>query len=146
MLLEFILAATIVPSGQVFACTPIAVWDGDGPVWCAEGPRVRLAGIAARETDGSCRRGHPCPPVSAAASKAALIRLLGTPTGTMPSGHTRISGPTLRCVSDGQAGGNRTAAWCVSPRFGDINCAMVNGGWAAKWQRYWRGHNCNSEQ
>jgi endonuclease YncB( thermonuclease family) len=49
------LAVTVVPAGQTFACTPVAVYDGDGPVWCAEGPRIRLAGIAAREMDGTCR-------------------------------------------------------------------------------------------
>src|SRR4028118_43364 len=45
----------------LFICTPVEVWDGDGPIWCAEGPRVRLAGIAARELDETCRPGHPCP-------------------------------------------------------------------------------------
>lgn len=32
--------AEIVPAGRTFQCTPGAVWDGDGPVWCAEGPKV----------------------------------------------------------------------------------------------------------
>lgn len=43
-----LLAASIVASGQTFTCTPTHVWDGDGPVWCAEGPHLRIAGIAAR--------------------------------------------------------------------------------------------------
>jgi hypothetical protein len=34
--------ATLVPAGQSFACTPIAVYDGDGPIWCAEGPRTMI--------------------------------------------------------------------------------------------------------
>jgi endonuclease YncB( thermonuclease family) len=51
----FLLAAiSIVPAGQTFQCTPTRVWDGDGPIWCGEGPRIRLSGIAAREMDGSC--------------------------------------------------------------------------------------------
>lgn len=50
-----ILAASIVAAGQTFTCTPTHVWDGDGPVWCAEGPHLRIAGIAAREMDGTCR-------------------------------------------------------------------------------------------
>jgi len=45
--------AEIVRTGQTFTCTPTAVWDGDGPVWCAEGPKVRIAGVAAREMDGT---------------------------------------------------------------------------------------------
>ena len=43
-----LLAASIVASGQTFTCTPTHVWDGDGPVWCAEGPHLRIAGIAGR--------------------------------------------------------------------------------------------------
>jgi len=34
------------------------------------------------------------------------------------------------------------AAWCVSPRSGDLSCAMVRGGWALRWDRYWRNHRC----
>lgn len=56
MLSLIILTLANLPAGVSFSCTPIAVWDGDGPIWCAEGPRIRLAGVAAREIDGSCRR------------------------------------------------------------------------------------------
>lgn len=132
----------IIPQGHDFTCTPTHVWDGDGPVWCKEGPRVRLAGIAARELDNSCSPGHPCPDASGIEARDALVELLGTPTGVGRHGHILISGPALSCRSDGSAGWNRTAAWCVSPRHGDINCAMVQGGWAARWDRYWRNHQC----
>lgn len=135
-------AAMIVPSGEAFACTPVAVWDGDGPIWCEEGPRVRLSGIAAREMDETCRSNQPCPEASATASKAALVQLIGRPIGTGRHGHTLIDGPTMRCRSVGSAGGNRTAAWCVSPQAGDVSCAMVRGGWALKWKRYWKDHTC----
>ncbi|MDG5748547.1 hypothetical protein P8Q88_10190 [Qipengyuania sp. XHP0207] len=137
------LAAAVVPAGVSFECTPTHVWDGDGPIWCAEGPRVRVSGIAARETDGTCRPGHPCPDASPEASKAALVRLLGTPIGTGPHGHTLVRGPSMRCVSTGSAGGDRTGAWCVSPKVGDISCAMVRGGYAARWDRYWQGNRCS---
>lgn len=140
-LLGFLLASAP-PSGEAFACTPEAVWDGDGPVWCAEGPRIRLAGIAAREMDGTCSPGHPCPDATAEAARDALVRLVGKRTGVGQHGHILVSGPAMRCRSDGSAGGNRVAAWCVSPQGGDINCAMVAGGWAARWDRYWRGHRC----
>jgi len=118
------------------------VWDGDGPIWCQEGPRLRLAGIAAREIDGTCSPGHPCPPASAEDACAALVALLGAPTGVSRHGHIMLTGPTLSCRSDGSAGGNRTASWCLSPRTGDTNCAMVHGGWAARWDRYWNNHRC----
>lgn len=135
-------AAAIVPAGQSFACTPARVWDGDGPIWCAEGPRVRLNGIAAREIDGTCRDNQPCPNVSAEASRDALVALVGKPTGRSPQGHVLVEGPPMVCVSDGSAGGSRTGAWCVSPRGGDLSCAMVASGHALRWERYWRGHRC----
>ena len=140
-LFALLAAVAIIPAGQSFACTPSRVWDGDS-FWCAEGPRIRVSGIAARETDGTCSPGHPCPRATAAEAKAALVRLVGEPIGASPHGHTLVRGPTMRCTSTGSAGGNRTGAWCVSPRGGDLSCAMVRGGWAAKWDRYWRGHRC----
>ena len=48
-------------SAAAFICTPVAAWDGDGPIWCKEGPKIRISGIAAREMDGSCSPGHPYP-------------------------------------------------------------------------------------
>lgn len=130
------------PAGESFACTPTKLWDGDGPIHCAEGPRIRLSGIAARETDGSCRPGHPCPDASAEAARDALAELLGKTTGVAPQGHVLIEGPTLTCRSVGSAGGKRTAAWCVSPKSGDLSCAMVASGTVVKWDKYWRGHAC----
>jgi endonuclease YncB( thermonuclease family) len=135
-------AAEPVADGTLFTCTPTLLWDGDGPIHCAEGPRIRLAGIAAREMDGSCRPGQPCPEASAEAARDALARLLGRTTGTGPHGHLLIDGPALSCASEGSAGGKRTAAWCVSPSEGDLSCAMVAGGLALRWERYWRGHAC----
>nr|WP_099046535.1 MULTISPECIES: hypothetical protein [Sphingomonadaceae] len=131
-----------VAAGESFDCTPTHVWDGDGPIWCEEGPRVRLAGIAAREMDGRCSPGHPCPAASAAAARDGLANLLGRVTGTAPTGHLLVKGPRLACVSDGGAGGKRIAAWCVSPVHGDLSCAMVKAGLAARWARYWRRHRC----
>ncbi|MCZ8370932.1 MAG: thermonuclease family protein [Porphyrobacter sp.] len=142
MLLLILSAVTVVPNGETFNCTPTHIWDGDGPIWCAEGPRIRLSGIAAREIDGSCRPGHPCSISSGPEARDALVRLLGDRTGVSRHGHILVRGPTMRCRSNGSGGGSRTAAWCVSPRSGDINCAMVAGGWALRWDRYWRGHRC----
>lgn len=137
MMLESIVAA-----GITFSCTPIRVWDGDGPIWCAEGPRVRLAGIAARESDGSCRSNQPCPSMSADASRDGLVRLLGGARGTAREGHVLVRGPTLTCLSTGGAGGARTAAWCGSRKTGDLSCAMVQRDYALQWPRYWKGHRC----
>jgi endonuclease YncB( thermonuclease family) len=139
MLTIVLLAITAIPAGRPFNCTPARVWDGDGPVWCHEGPRLRLAGIAAREHDGTCRANQPCPKASAEVARDTLVRLLGTRNGRSRQGHILVRGPTLRCVSNGSAGRGRTGAWCVSPTNGDISCAMVASGTVLRWQRYWRG-------
>src|SRR5690606_25021461 len=94
-------AASIIPAGQTFDCTPTHVWDGDGPVWCAEGPRIRLSGIAAREIDGTCRSNQPCPDADAADARDALVALIGEPIGRSPHGHILVEGPTMRCLSAG---------------------------------------------
>lgn len=142
-LIALLAATLVVPSGTVFACTPVRIWDGDGPLWCAEGPRVRLAGIAARESDGSCRTNQPCPNATAEAAKAALVSLTGRLKETSGDGHALVAGPTLTCRSAGSAGGLRTAAWCLSPRVGDVSCAMLATRTVLAWPRYWRGHRCH---
>jgi endonuclease YncB( thermonuclease family) len=135
-------AALVVPAGETFSCTPTHVWDGDGPIWCAEGPRIRLSGIAAREMDDTCRPNQPCPSASALEARDTLVALVGEPIGRGPSGHILVRGPMMRCVSAGSGGGNRTAAWCVSPRGGDLSCAMVASGTAVRWDRYWDSRRC----
>lgn len=132
----------IVSAGATFTCTPTAVWDGDGPIWCAEGPKIRVAGVAAREMDGSCSRNHPCPSVSGTEARDRLVRLMGGPRGRLPTGHIVVRSAPMTCRSDGSAGGSRTAAWCTSPLFGDLSCAVVRTGGALAWQRYWRDHRC----
>lgn len=136
------LHAQVIRSGQAFRCTPSAVWDGDGPIWCAEGPRVRIAGVAAREMDESCRTNQPCPSATAIEARDRLVQLLGGARGVRPEGHIIVHSPTMICRSDGSAGGSRTAAWCNSPVFGDLSCAVVRAGGAVRWSRYWRNHSC----
>ncbi len=130
--------AAIVAAGSSFTCTPVRVWDGDGPIWCAEGPKIRLAGIAAREIDGSCKPGHPCPRASGTVARDALVRLVGTATGRSREGHVLVRGKPLRCVSHGSGKGARTAATCLTAGGVDIGCAMVSGGFAVRWAQYER--------
>jgi endonuclease YncB( thermonuclease family) len=47
----------------------------------------------------------------------------------------------MRCVSNGKSH-ERTTAWCVSPKRGDLGCAMVRSGFALKWDKFWRDHLC----
>jgi len=132
----------IIAAGLTFTCTPTAVWDGDGPIWCAEGPHVRVSGVAAREMDGTCRSNQPCPAMSAMAARDTLVRALGGSKGVLSSGHIKVHGPKLTCRSDGSAGGTRTAAWCYSSKTGDLSCSLVKQGSVLRWHRYWRNHRC----
>jgi len=135
-------ASPVVPVGETFTCTPVAVWDGDGPIWCAEGPKIRLSGIAARELDGTCSTGHPCPDAAGIAARDELVGLLGGQKGTLPTGHIKVSTQPLKCISMGGGKGSRTAAFCRRQDGLDLSCAMVSSGKAARWQRYWGSHMC----
>ena len=141
LLLAFLLAS-VVPSGDSFNCTPIRVWDGDGPIWCKEGPRIRLSGISTREIDESCKPNHPCPKASGSSARNHLAGLIGSVTGKASEGHLLVKGPVLRCRSVGNGKGSRTAAWCVSPKSGDLSCRMVRDGFALRWAKYWKDHRC----
>ena len=143
-------AAEAIPAeGVTFRCTPVRVQAGDGPLRCAEGQRVKLAGIAVREVDGRCRANQPCPDAPPEAARAALVKLVSgsvaAPPALSSAGKTRydrVSGPPLSCTSTGWAGGSRVGAWCVSPVAGDLSCAMVASGTALPWPAYWRSHGC----
>lgn len=134
--------AQVIAAGVAFTCTPVAVWDGDGPIWCMEGPKIRIAGVAAREMDGTCRSGQPCPAVGAVDARNRLVAIFGGARGTLAQGHIRVRSAPMRCISEGSAGGSRTAAWCSSPSVGDLSCSVVSAGGAVNWARYWRDHRC----
>ena len=106
---------------DVFTCSAIRVHDGDGPIWCAEGPKIRLSGIAAREIDESCSDGHPCPAASGEAARDALTQL--------------ALGKVLNCRQVGTSY-NRVVALCSSPDNVDLSCAMIRSGTALRWDKY----------
>jgi endonuclease YncB( thermonuclease family) len=128
--------AVIVAAGTRFVCTPVAVWDGDGPIWCKEGAKVRLSGIAAREIDGSCRAGQPCPEASGVEARAHLVALLGGAKGPLQNRHVKISAPAMHCLSTGSAKGTRTAAWCILADGRNLSCAMIASGTVVRWPRF----------
>jgi endonuclease YncB( thermonuclease family) len=103
-------AAPIVTAGKAFRCTTVAVWDGDGPIWCAEGPKIRLAGLAAREHDESCNVYQPCPQASGLAARNRLVALLGGSKGKLRTGHIAVHGTTLLCRSEGTGKGTGRGA------------------------------------
>lgn len=104
----------------VFNCQVAYINDGD-TLRCTDGTRVRLNAVAARESDGSCTPGHPCPPASAEAATAELTRL--------------ADGQELQCRETGTTY-NRKAAICVNEEGTEINCAMVRSGTALVWPRF----------
>jgi endonuclease YncB( thermonuclease family) len=61
-----LLIAAALGAGQVFSCVPAQVWDGD-TFTCADGTKVQVAAIAAREvkcvkgrmSDRGCSVGQP---------------------------------------------------------------------------------------
>lgn len=145
-LLALAQAVFIVPSGQNFTCTPVAIWDGDGPIWCAEGPHIRLAGVAAREIDETCRRGHPCPKAGGEAARDALVRLVGRKTGVGRHGHVLVTGAPMSCLSRGAARGTRTSAWCWTASGEDLSCAMYRRAMVVRWPAYGGASVCRVRQ
>lgn len=129
-------------AGALFLCTPVAVWDGDGPIWCADGRKIRLAGIAAREIDGSCRTNQPCPPASGIAARDALVGFLGGARGRRRDGHILVTAPAMRCRFVSTDAYGRTVAWCSAAGVGDLSCAQVRAKVALRWRRYGGGQVC----
>ena len=103
-----------------FSCVVTNVHDGD-TLRCADGTRVRLHAVAAREIDETCKPGHPCPSATGAAATQALKDL--------------AEGQTLSCVATGTSY-DRVPAICQNESGVEINCAMVQGGYAARWERF----------
>jgi endonuclease YncB( thermonuclease family) len=134
--------ATAAPErGLAFTCIAVAVWDGDGPIRCRDGGKVRLSGINAREIDGTCRAGHPCPSAGAIRARDILVKLLGGATGTLRDGHVTIRPVALRCEITGGSY-DRITAFCRLQDGRDLSCAMLASGTVAKWPRYWGKHRC----
>jgi endonuclease YncB( thermonuclease family) len=106
-------APNAVPAGR-FECEVSKIVDGD-TLHCSDGVKIRLHAVAARERDGSCTEGHPCPTASAEAATAELSRL--------------ASGKTLQCRQTGTSY-DRVAAICWDRNETEINCAMVESGTA----------------
>ena len=119
------------PSAR-FTCTVASITDGD--TWrCRETNavgrqlRVRLSGVNARERDGTCNEGHPCPSAPPEAATAALTRL--------------AAGQVLSCRGVGSTF-SRIAAFCRRSDGVDLSCAMLETRTVARWDRHWRGHRC----
>lgn len=115
-----------IATGSRFSCTVLSVYDGDGPINCAEidqngkPVRVRLRGIEAREADNSCQLGDQCPKASGAEAKGEL---------------TRMAFGKLSCESFGPSY-NRVDATCTNPDGLNLSCEMIRRGMAVRWPQY----------
>ena len=107
-----------------FSCLAAKVHDGD-TLRCADGTRVRLHAVAAREIDETCSEGHPCPVASAEAARLELVKLA----------ENRI----LDCRRTGRSY-NRVTAICDNDDGVEINCAMVRSGATVIWDRFHQQH------
>ncbi len=108
------------PAAGRLLCDVAYVNDGD-TLRCADGTRVRLHAVAAREADETCSPGHPCPAATAASATAALRRL--------------AANRTISCETVGQSY-NRVTAICWTPAEVEINCAMIRSGTTLVWEKF----------
>lgn len=103
-----------------FICLVSAAVDSD-TLRCADGTRVRLASINARESDGSCRRGMVCPIMPPARAKAIVTRM--------------VLGKRLTCIPRGRSW-SRIVGDCRFQNGRSVSCDIAATG-AAAWEPTW---------
>jgi endonuclease YncB( thermonuclease family) len=109
-----------------FTCEVIRVHDGDGPLWCRSGEKVRVAGIQAPDFESAepCRRpdarraNYTCDDRAAQRSQRIVL------------------GKRLTCQPQGKSY-SRVVARCTLPDGRSLSCAVIAAGAAVRWDRYW---------
>jgi endonuclease YncB( thermonuclease family) len=125
LILFLLLAAAPLPT---FQCTVTRVHDGDGPLWCANGIKIRVAGIQAPDLEDAepCRRrqrSYVCSDVRAQRSQQIVERL--------------TLGKSMECQPVDRSYA-RVVARCTLPDGRSLSCAIVAAGAATRWDIYWR--------
>jgi endonuclease YncB( thermonuclease family) len=115
----------LIPS---FTCEVVKVHDGDGPLWCRTGIKVRVAGIQAPDYESAqpCRTrraSYVCDDRAAAASQRVAQRLT--------LNKRLICQPVDRSYK-------RVVARCTLPDGRSLSCAMLAASAATRWETYWR--------
>jgi endonuclease YncB( thermonuclease family) len=112
-------------------CNVVRVHDGDGPLWCRSGEKIRVAGIQAPDFTSAepChrpaaqRRAYNCDDRAAARSERIMSGLtLGKQLVCQPVGNSY----------------SRAVARCTLPDGRSLSCAAIAAGGAVRWDRYWR--------
>lgn len=127
-MIAMMLAAAALPA---FTCDVVRVHDGDGPLWCRSGEKVRVAGIQAPDFESAepCRRpdarrgNYTCDDRAAARSHRIVSGL--------------VFGKRLTCQPTGKSY-SRIVARCTLPDGRSLSCATIAAGAAVRWEQYWR--------
>jgi endonuclease YncB( thermonuclease family) len=111
-----------------FLCLVTRVHDGDGPLWCKNGIKVRVAGVQAPDFENAepCRRRRPayvCSDVKAARSQHIVEKL--------------TLNRSMTCQPVGKSY-QRVVARCTLADGRSLSCAVIAAGAATRWDSYWR--------
>lgn len=114
-----------------FICQVVKVHDGDGPIWCANGIKVRVAGVQAPDYENTtpCREhraGYVCSNAAADRSRDVTRSIVL---------HKRLT-----CDPVGKSYA-RVVARCTLPDGRSLSCALIAHGAATRWDRYWRRYH-----
>ena len=126
--MSLVLFLAAAAAGQSFSCTPTQIVDANAPILCADGQKVRLAGIAARPIEGACAAGEACPEKSGEAARDRLALALGGATATLPNGRIAVAGAPMQCTLVAKSSAYTLAA-CSAGKT-DLGCMMVYEGYA----------------
>ena len=99
-------------------CQVAAIHDGD-TFRCANGTRIRLAGVDANELNGSCH--NACAPMSGRQAQRYVDRLIYRQRLVCQPVGTSYARVVARCSLGGV----------------DLSCKLIAAGAAVRWDRYW---------
>ena len=115
----------------VFTCEVTRVHDGDGPLWCRSGERIRIAGVQAPDFTSA----PPCHRPAAQRRAFRCDNRAATRSRQLVS--TLVLCQRLRCQPV-DTSYNRIVARCTLPDGRSLSCATIAAGAAVRWDKYWR--------